>query len=46
MCLFSFVFYSVISSDFRYKVMEKFIDVHILWVVIGEKEKDMIFIWK
>ena len=44
MSLFSSVFYSVISPDVRYKVMEKFIDVHILWVVIGKEEKNMIFI--
>ena len=44
MCLFSFVFYSVISADFRHKVVEKFIDVHILWVVIGKEEKCTIFI--
>jgi hypothetical protein len=44
MCLFSFVLYSVISPNVRYKVMEKFIGVHILWMVIGKQEKDMIFI--
>jgi hypothetical protein len=44
MCLFSFVFYSVISPDVRYKVMEKFSDVHNLWVVIGKEEENVIFI--
>jgi hypothetical protein len=44
MCLFSFLFYSVISAEVRYEVMEKFIDVHILWVVIGKEEEDVIFI--
>ena len=44
MSLFSFVFYGVISADDRYKVMEKLIDAHILWVVIGKEKKVMIFI--
>ena len=43
MCLFSLVFYSVISADDRYGVMETFIDVHSLWVVTGMEEEDMIF---
>ena len=44
MCLFSFAFYSVMSAGVRYKVMEKFIDVHILWVIIGKKENNVICI--